>query len=113
VPMIVMVAFAVLGAVDDWQGIRGPHRGQGMSVRSKFLAQVILGLGTAWVLKFLLACRTCSCPHHRVLRARVLVHPDRGIHHRQHVNAVNFTDGLDGLAGLIAATASPATALSP
>jgi phospho-N-acetylmuramoyl-pentapeptide-transferase len=106
VPMIVMVAFALLGAVDDWQGIRGPHRGQGMSVRSKFLAQVILGLGTAWVLKFLLGVPDVFVPGitgffelgywYIPIAAFIIVSMS---------NAVNFTDGLDGLAGLIAATA--------
>ena len=54
VPMLVMVAFGILGAVDDWQGIRGPSRGQGMSIRTKFAVQVVLALGAAWVLKYLL-----------------------------------------------------------
>ena len=54
VPMIVMVCYGVLGAVDDWQGLRGKRKGEGMRSRTKFLFQVILGVGTAWVLKFLL-----------------------------------------------------------
>jgi phospho-N-acetylmuramoyl-pentapeptide-transferase len=106
VPMIVMVAFAVLGAVDDWQGIRGPRRGEGMSVRAKFAAQVVLGLGTAWVLKFLLGTPDVFVPGvtgffelgfwYIPIAAFIIVSMS---------NAVNFTDGLDGLAGLIAATA--------
>ena len=54
VPLIVMVGFALLGAVDDWQGIRGKRHGQGMRARTKFIFQVAAGLGTAWVLKYLL-----------------------------------------------------------
>jgi phospho-N-acetylmuramoyl-pentapeptide-transferase len=106
VPMIVMVAFGTLGAVDDWQGIRGPHRGEGMSVRTKFTAQVILGLGTAWVLKFMLGVPDVFVPGvtgffelglwYIPIAAFIIVSMS---------NAVNFTDGLDGLAGLIAATA--------
>ncbi|MFN2120298.1 MAG: phospho-N-acetylmuramoyl-pentapeptide-transferase, partial [Anaerolineales bacterium] len=106
VPMVVMVAFGALGAVDDWQGIRGPHRGRGMSIRTKFLLQVILGLGTAWVLKFLLGVPDLFMPGVRgffelgwwyiPIAAFIIVSMS---------NAVNFTDGLDGLAGLIAATA--------
>jgi len=106
VPMIVMVAFGALGAVDDWQGIRGPHRGEGMSVRTKFTAQVILGLGTAWVLKFMLGVPDVFVPGvtgffelglwYIPIAAFIIVSMS---------NAVNFTDGLDGLAGLIAATA--------
>ena len=26
-PMVVMVAYGIVGAVDDWEGIRGPRRG--------------------------------------------------------------------------------------
>jgi phospho-N-acetylmuramoyl-pentapeptide-transferase len=106
VPMVVMVAFGAVGAVDDWQGIRGPHRGRGMSIRSKFLLQVVLGLGTAWVLKFLLGVPDLFMPGVRgffelgwwyiPIAAFIIVSMS---------NAVNFTDGLDGLAGLIAATA--------
>jgi phospho-N-acetylmuramoyl-pentapeptide-transferase len=106
VPMIVMVAFAVLGAIDDWQGLRGSTRGAGMSIRTKFLAQVILGLGTAFVLKFLLGVPDMFVPGIKgffelgwwyiPLAAFIIVSMS---------NAVNFTDGLDGLAGLIAATA--------
>ena len=54
VPLIVFVSYAVLGALDDWEGIRGKRRGEGMRARTKFLAQVILALGTAFVLKYLL-----------------------------------------------------------
>ena len=106
VPMIVMVAFGLVGAVDDWQGIRGPQRGRGMSVRTKFMAQVILGLGTAWVLKFMLGVPDVFVPGvtgffelglwYIPIAAFIIISMS---------NAVNFTDGLDGLAGLIAATA--------
>lgn len=106
VPMIVMVAYAMLGAIDDWQGIRGKRKGEGMRPRTKFLFQVILGVGTAWVLKYLLGVPDMFVPGIRgffdlgwwyvPLAAFIIVSMS---------NAVNFTDGLDGLAGLIAATA--------
>jgi phospho-N-acetylmuramoyl-pentapeptide-transferase len=106
VPMMVMVAFGALGAVDDWQGIRGPHKGEGMSIRTKFGFQAILALATAFVLKFLLGVPDLFMPGVRgffelgwwyvPIAAFVIV---------SMANAVNFTDGLDGLAGLIAATA--------
>src|SRR5687768_17343196 len=54
VPLIVLVGYASLGALDDWEGIRGKRRGEGMRARTKFLAQVLLALGTAFVLKYLL-----------------------------------------------------------
>jgi phospho-N-acetylmuramoyl-pentapeptide-transferase len=106
VPMIVIVAFGILGAVDDWQGIRGPHRGQGMSVRTKFLVQVVLGLGTAWVLKFILGVPDVFVPGVTgFLELGYWYIPIAAFIIVSMSNAVNFTDGLDGLAGLIAATA--------
>ncbi len=105
-PMLVMVAYGVLGAVDDWEGIRGPRKGQGMRARTKFLFQVILGVGTAWALKYILGVPDMFVPgikgffdlgwFYVPLAAFIIVSMS---------NAVNFTDGLDGLAGLIAATA--------
>lgn len=109
VPMIVMVVYGLLGAVDDWQGIRGKRRGSGMTIRVKFLAQVMLGLGTAWVLKYMLEVPEIYLPGINIpggmdlndflyiaIAAFIIV---------SESNAVNFTDGLDGLAGLVAATA--------
>ena len=53
-PMLVMVLYAVLGAVDDWEGIRGPRRGLGMRARTKFAIQIIFALGAAFVLHYML-----------------------------------------------------------
>jgi phospho-N-acetylmuramoyl-pentapeptide-transferase len=109
VPLIVMVGYGTLGAIDDWQGIRGKRRGEGMTARTKFIAQVVMGISTAWVLKYLLEVPEIFIPG---------VNVPGGIDLNDYVyiaiaafiiisesNAVNFTDGLDGLAGLIAATA--------
>jgi len=106
VPLIVLVAYGVLGAIDDWEGIRGKRRGDGMRARTKFLFQVILALGTAFVLKYGLEVPEVILPGVQIdlslgwwyipIAAFVIV---------SESNAINFTDGLDGLAGLIAATA--------
>jgi phospho-N-acetylmuramoyl-pentapeptide-transferase len=106
VPMIVMLGFAVLGAIDDWQGLRGKRRGEGMRARTKFAFQLVLALGTAWVLKYMLGVPSIFLPGVNIeielgwwyvpLAAFIIV---------AESNAVNFTDGLDGLAGLISATA--------
>jgi phospho-N-acetylmuramoyl-pentapeptide-transferase len=106
VPLIVLVSYSVLGALDDWEGIRGKRRGDGMRARTKFFAQVILGLGTAFVLKYGL-----DVPEMRIPGIRGEI--DLGLWYIpvaafvivSESNAVNFTDGLDGLAGLISATA--------
>jgi phospho-N-acetylmuramoyl-pentapeptide-transferase len=101
-----MIGYAVLGAVDDWEGIRGKRKGEGMRARTKFMFQVILALGTAYTLKFILGIPDLFLPGVKgffdlgwwyvPIAAFIIVSMS---------NAVNFTDGLDGLAGLIAATA--------
>jgi phospho-N-acetylmuramoyl-pentapeptide-transferase len=106
VPLIVMVGYAALGALDDWEGIRGKRRGEGLRARTKFLAQVILALGTALVLKYILEAPEMRLPGiqedlvlgwwYIPIAAFIIV---------SESNAINFTDGLDGLAGLISATA--------
>jgi len=109
VPLIVMVGYGMLGAIDDWQGIRGKRRGEGMTIRVKFIVQVLFGVGTAWVLKYMLDVPELYIPGINLpggidlndylyigIAAFIIV---------SESNAVNFTDGLDGLAGLIAATA--------
>lgn len=106
VPLIVLVAYGILGALDDWEGIHGKRRGDGMRARTKFMFQVILALGTAAVLKYGLDVPEIKIPGVQIplelgwwyvpIAAFVIV---------SESNAVNFTDGLDGLAGLICATA--------
>jgi phospho-N-acetylmuramoyl-pentapeptide-transferase len=108
VPLIVMVGYALLGAVDDWQGIRGKRRGEGMSARAKFLGQVILGISTAWVLKYLLDVPEIFIPGVNIpggINLGIWYVPIATFIIVSESNAINFTDGLDGLAGLIAATA--------
>jgi phospho-N-acetylmuramoyl-pentapeptide-transferase len=105
-PMLVMVGFAILGAVDDWEGIRGKRKGDGMRARTKFMFQVILALATAYVLKYMMDVPDLYFPGlffeielgwwYVPIAAFIIV---------AESNAINFTDGLDGLAGLIAATA--------
>jgi phospho-N-acetylmuramoyl-pentapeptide-transferase len=106
VPLIVMVSFGALGALDDWEGIRGKRRGEGMRARTKFLAQVILALGTAYVLKYMLEVPDMRLPGIKGdISLGVWYIPVAAFVIVSESNAVNFTDGLDGLAGLISATA--------
>src|SRR5215212_9338381 len=106
VPLIVLVGYAALGALDDWEGIRGKRRGEGMRARTKFLAQVLLAVGTAFVLKYMLEVPEMRLPGIKddlvlgwwyiPIAAFIIV---------SESNAINFSDGLDGLAGFISATA--------
>jgi phospho-N-acetylmuramoyl-pentapeptide-transferase len=105
-PMLVMVVYGVLGAVDDWEGLRGRRRGQGMRARTKILVQTVLALAIGYALKFLLDVPdmylpgiegeiTLGAPAYLLIAVFLIVGSS---------NAVNFTDGLDGLAGLVSAT---------
>ena len=106
VPIIVMVCYAILGALDDWAGIRGKRRGDGMSMRAKFLGQAALAIGTAVVLKYVLQAPDLYLPGISVeISLGIWYIPIAALILVAESNAINFTDGLDGLAGLIAATA--------
>lgn len=105
-PLLVMLSFALLGAIDDWEGIRGPRRGLGMRARTKFLLQVGLALIVAFALKYLLQVPELFWPGvQEPLTLGNLYIPLAVFTIVGLSNAVNLTDGLDGLAGLITATA--------
>ena len=105
-PMLVMIAFGLLGAIDDWEGIRGPRRGLGMRARTKFVLQVVLGVVTAFVLKNYMDVPQMYWPgSHTIIDLGVWYIPLATFIIVAMSNAVNLTDGLDGLAGLISATA--------
>jgi phospho-N-acetylmuramoyl-pentapeptide-transferase len=105
-PMLVMVAYGALGAMDDWEGVRGARRGLGMRARTKFLIQVILALIVAFALRYFMRAPQMFWPGvDEVFNLGVWYIPIAAFIIVGGSNAVNFTDGLDGLAGLICATA--------
>jgi phospho-N-acetylmuramoyl-pentapeptide-transferase len=105
-PLAVMIAFALLGAIDDWEGIRGPRRGAGMRARTKFLIQIVLALITTYFLHNLLNVPDLRWPGtHTIIGLGGWYIPIATFIIVGMSNAVNLTDGLDGLAGLISATA--------
>lgn len=105
VPLATMLAFGILGALDDWEGIRGKRKGEGMRARTKFLLQWLIAGIVAWALKYVLGAPDLYIPGIQTLidlgwwyvpiAAFIIV---------AESNAINFTDGLDGLAGLISVT---------
>ncbi|HWS23776.1 MAG TPA: phospho-N-acetylmuramoyl-pentapeptide-transferase [Anaerolineales bacterium] len=105
IPLFTLVSFGILGGIDDWEGIYGKRKGDGMTARVKFISQWVLALSIAWALKFVLRVPDLYIPGLRVLvdfgwwfipiAAFLIV---------GYSNAINLTDGLDGLAGLISAT---------
>jgi len=105
-PMLVMVAYSVLGAIDDWEGLRGRRRGQGMRARTKFLIQVVLASAAAFGLWYFLDVPNLFLPGVKgEIELGLWYLPIAAFLIVAFSNAVNLTDGLDGLAGLIAATA--------
>ncbi|GAB4403674.1 MAG: phospho-N-acetylmuramoyl-pentapeptide-transferase [Anaerolineales bacterium] len=98
-PMGVMLAYGILGAIDDLAGVRGT-KGTGLLARYKFLWQVLIAIVVAIGLHFGLGLRSVAIP-------TIPYKIDIGLWYLPiavfiivgSTNAVNLTDGLDGLAG--------------
>jgi phospho-N-acetylmuramoyl-pentapeptide-transferase len=107
IPLGVMVAYSILGGIDDWQGFR-LRPGEGMRARVKIWFQLGIALVATVAIYWLV-----NDGHGWVAVPTVPVLLDIGIFYipiaviiiAGTANAVNITDGLDGLAGIIAATA--------
>ncbi len=105
-PLGAMIVYAALGAVDDWEGLRGKGSSKGLRARTKFLVQVLFAVVVAFALRYLLDVPQLYLPG---IKGEI----DLGFWYVPLAmfiivgmsNAVNLTDGLDGLAGLITATA--------
>jgi phospho-N-acetylmuramoyl-pentapeptide-transferase len=105
-PLIVMLIYGLLGAVDDWEGIRGPRRGLGMRARTKFIIQVIFAVVIAFVLRYVVNVPEMYWPgFDESISLGLWYIPLAAFMIVGGSNAMNFTDGLDGLAGLISASA--------
>lgn len=105
VPLVTMVVFGLLGAFDDWEGVRGKRKGDGMRGRTKFAIQCLLALVIAWVLKYVLDVPGLYIPGVQYpVEFGIWFVPIAAFIIVAMSNAINLTDGLDGLAGLISAT---------
>lgn len=108
VPTVSMLAFGVLGALDDLENVRGRRvRGEGMAGRYKFAIQIGLATLIALVLHFGPSqLRSIALPGiAQKIDIGLLWIPIAVFWIVGFSNAVNLTDGLDGLAGIITATA--------
>ncbi|MEM7336557.1 MAG: phospho-N-acetylmuramoyl-pentapeptide-transferase, partial [Chloroflexota bacterium] len=107
IPLGVMVAYAIMGGIDDYQGFH-LRPGEGMRARTKFIIQLIIATIAAILLYWFV-----NDQHGWVAIPTVPVLVDIGIIYipiavfiiSATSNAINLTDGLDGLAGIISATA--------
>ncbi len=107
IPLGVMVAYSILGGIDDYQGFR-LRPGEGMRARVKLGFQLLIALAAAILLYWMVNDRHgwIAVPTVPVLLDIGLLYiPVAVILITGSANAVNLTDGLDGLAGLISATA--------
>ena len=109
IPLGVMVAYSILGGIDDYLGFHPqPHGEKGMRARVKIWWQLGIALIAAVLLYWVV-----NSGHGYVgvptvpflLDIGILYVPIAVIIITGTANAVNITDGLDGLAGIIAATA--------
>jgi len=104
VPMGVMLAYGVLGALDDLTGVRRVPTG--MLARYKFLWQVLFAAITALALHYVLDLRSVALPGiPEKIDIGVWYVPIAIFFIVGTSNAVNLTDGLDALAGSLAAVA--------
>jgi len=105
-PLMTMWAYAGLGMIDDWEGIRGPRKGLGMRALTKLAIQIALAIAIAFALRDILEVpQLIWFTTEEVINLGPFYIPIAVLIIVGMSNAVNFTDGLDGLAGLIAATA--------
>jgi phospho-N-acetylmuramoyl-pentapeptide-transferase len=105
-PLGVMLVYALLGGIDDWEGVRGRRKGMGMRARTKFLIQAIFSLIAAVGLYYFLDVPQLYLPGFKgEFEIGLWYIPIAMFLIVGFSNAVNFTDGLDGLAGLISVTA--------
>jgi phospho-N-acetylmuramoyl-pentapeptide-transferase len=107
IPVGVMVAYSILGGIDDYQGFR-QRPGVGMLARFKIWYQVGIALVAALLLYFFvnggngyMAIPTVPV----LLNIGIWFIPVAAFVITSSANAINLTDGLDGLAGIISATA--------
>ncbi|MHB8627711.1 MAG: phospho-N-acetylmuramoyl-pentapeptide-transferase [Aggregatilineales bacterium] len=112
-PLFVMVGHGLVGALDDIEGITGSRaKGEGISPRVKFIAQItiefiaaifmagIIGKGFSFANQIYLPLIGVAVPISPILYVPLAMFVINA-----STNAVNLTDGLDGLAGLTTASA--------
>jgi phospho-N-acetylmuramoyl-pentapeptide-transferase len=106
VPLGALVSFGLLGAMDDWEGVKGKRIAEGLTARLKLAIQIILATGLAVVLYFGLDTHSIALPGvSERIDLGLLYLPIAVFVIVATSNAVNLTDGLDGLASSIAMVA--------
>jgi phospho-N-acetylmuramoyl-pentapeptide-transferase len=111
-PLFVLVGFGILGAIDDWEGIRGiREQGEGIRARTKFAGQLVLAGAVAATMAYVDGgFQNANGVFLPLYEEFIAIPPGLWIPIAMFIiigtsNAVNFTDGLDGLSGIITASA--------
>ena len=112
-PVFVLVGFALLGIIDDWEGIRRSRGrvGTGLSARAKLAGQLVLaGIASAVISLYEGGFSFANQVYLPLIG--VTIDLPAGLFILISLfyivgmsNAINLTDGLDGLAGIITASA--------
>ncbi len=106
VPLLSLWGYAIIGAIDDWEGIRGTRKGLGMRARTKFILQIVVALLLAYLMKEVLLVPNLFWPTANApLNLGWAYIPVAALIIVGMTNAMNFTDGIDGLASIISMTA--------
>ncbi|MDQ6833224.1 MAG: phospho-N-acetylmuramoyl-pentapeptide-transferase [Chloroflexota bacterium] len=103
-PLGVLLACAVLGAVDDMLTLVGGTR-SGLTARFKFAWLFLFAMVAAWVLYGPLGLHNMFVPFVGKFDIGIIYFPIALVSVMGFANAVNLTDGLDSLAGGTAAIA--------
>ena len=105
-PLAALILFGILGGIDDWEGIQGKRRGEGLSERAKLAIQIGLALGVACTLYFVLGHQSVAIPGVPFkIKLGLFYIPIAIFIILATSNTANFTDGLDGLAGNVSMVA--------
>ncbi len=107
IPLGVMLAYAILGGIDDYQGFR-LRPGEGMPARVKIWFQFAIAFVATALLYWVVNdgngyMAVPTVPY--LIDIGLIYIPIAMIIITGTANAINITDGLDGLAGIIVATA--------
>jgi len=112
VPLGVMIAYGVLGALDDWAGVKGMRRGEGFTARFKMEIELVLTFIVALVMYYGLDLHSIAIPGiPEKIDIGLFYIPVAMFIIIGSANAANLTDGLDGLSGIIMASAFVAYAI--
>lgn len=98
-PLFVLIALGILGAIDDYLNILGVGKKKGMEALPKLLSLVLISFVGALWFYFKLEINTIDIPFYGDVVLGLWYIPIFMFVIVGTANAVNVTDGLDGLAG--------------